>query len=212
MHTIIDKLPKDYSNTIDEVVCLFNKVDEEVRHFVGLTGISCPPGCGYCCNSLKIETTILEMLPLAVHLWARDKANDCLLMLAAATDARCVFFHSDPEPSGNGHCCVYELRPLICRLFGFFTVKDKYGKYVYGSCKIIKQVYPDAYKKAENIIRQNMHPSNMTDFAIRILAQGSDMGRTMLPINIALKSAIEKIGFILSLTQTPPSTPKPKAA
>jgi hypothetical protein len=57
-----------------------------------------------------------------------------------------------------------------------------------------------------------MHPSNMTDFTIRVLARGSDLGRRMIPVNIAVKTALEKIGFILELSQSPPNTPTPKAA
>lgn len=52
----------------------------------------------------------------------------------------------------------------------------------------------------------------MTDFAIRILAQGSELGKKMLPINTAIKIALEKIGYILNLTKNPPENPKPKAA
>jgi len=112
----------------------------------------------------------------------------------------------------EGCCSVYKLRPLICRLFGFFTVKDKYGKYVFGSCKIIKENYPMAYKKALEVIARGYHPSNMSDFAIRILAQGSDTGRRMLPINTAARIAIEQIGYKISTGRIPPKAPNPKAA
>jgi hypothetical protein len=78
--------------------------------------------------------------------------------------------------------------------------------------KVIKQACPEAYKKALKIIGEGLHPSNMTDFAIRILAQGSELGKKMLPINTALKIALEKTGYILSLTENPPENPKPKAA
>ena len=97
--------------------------------------------------------------------------------------------------SGNGRCGVYKLRPLICRLFGFFTVKDKHDNYVYGSCRIIKQTYPADYQKAKELIEKGFHPSNMTDFMIRVVAMGSDLGRKMLPINVAARVAIEKVGL-----------------
>jgi uncharacterized protein len=212
MKTLLKKLPEDYQNSIKEILCLFEKVDIETRRFTGISNIHCPAGCGDCCNSLKIETTALEMMPLAAYLWSKNQADKILSGLSQAKSATCIFFKKHPSLSRNGYCGIYKLRPLICRLFGFFTVKDKHGKYVYGSCKIIKQHYPDTYKKALKAIEQGMHPSNMTDFAIRVLAQGSDLGRRMLPVNIAAKIALEKIGFILELGQSPPNKPKPKAA
>jgi uncharacterized protein len=212
MQNIIKKLPQNTQETIAEILALFNRVDLEVDRFVGLSGIHCPACCGTCCESQKIETTALEMMPLACHLWAKNEASKALLMLSEGKDSTCIFYQKEMQISQKGHCQVYELRPLICRLFGFFTVKNKYGKYVYGSCKVIKESYPEAYKKALEVIGEGHHPSNMTDFAIRILAQGSELGKRMLPINIALKIALEKVGFILSLTENPPENPKPKAA
>jgi uncharacterized protein len=212
MQNIIKKLPQNTQATITEILSLFDKVDLEVKRFVKLSGIHCPSGCGICCESQKIETTALEMLPLACHLWSKNEAYKALLELSASKDSTCIFFQKELKKSLKGCCQAYELRPLICRLFGFFTVKNKYGKYVYGSCKIIKEAYPDAYKKALEVIEGGHHPSNMTDFAIRILAQGSELGKKMLPINTALKIALEKIGYVLNLTENPPENPKPKAA
>ena len=214
MQNVIKKLPHNTQETIAEILSLFNKVDMEVERFVGLSGIHCPSGCGSCCESQKIETTALEMIPLACHLWAKNEACRALLRLSfsESKDNTCIFYEKEPQAGQKGHCKVYELRPLICRLFGFFTVKDKYGKYVYGSCKVIKEAYPEAYKKALEVIEGGHHPSNMTDFAIRILAQGSELGKKMLPINTALKIALEKVGYVLNLTENPPENPKPKAA
>ena len=212
MQDIIKKLPQNTQETIAEILSLFNKVDMEVKRFVGLSGIHCPAGCGSCCESQKIETTALEMIPLACHLWAKNEACRALLMLSEGKDSTCISYQKEPENYQKGHCKAHELRPLICRLFGFFTVRDKYGKYVYGSCRIIKQAYPEIYKKALEVIEEGHHPSNMTDFAIRIMAQGSELGRQMLPINTALKIALEKVGYVLNLTENPPENPKSKAA
>jgi uncharacterized protein len=212
MQNIIKKLPQKIGETISEILPLFDKVDAEVNRFVRLSGIHCPEGCGICCESQKIETTALEMMPMASHLWATGEADQALLSIAEVKDNSCILYQKEPKNNQKGCCKVYELRPLICRLFGFFTVKNKYGKYVYGSCKVIKEAYPQAYLKALKIIEEGHHPSHMTDFAIRVLAQGSSLGRNMLPINMALKTAIEHIGFLLSFDESPPDAPEPKAA
>lgn len=231
MDKILKDLPEGDQQAIVRVRELFQIVDSEVARFVELTGIRCPQGCGRCCDSLKIETTALEMLPLAAHLWANGEAENTLVMLkrAALTQteeappaertysqrpktARCIFYEQNPGISQNGRCNAYDLRPLICRLFGFFSVKDKHGKYVYGSCKVIKERYPNAFLKAQEAIQNGFHPSAMTDFSIQIISMATELGKEMLPINTAAQIAIEKIGLALHLKNGPPKSPDKRAA
>ena len=189
-------LNKNDRTVIRQILSLFREVDRQAKLFKKLTGIQCPQMCGMCCFASGIETTVVEMLPLALYLWSRNEADLFLNKLDnTAHPGQCIFFNPDTPIPGNGRCRVYKLRPLICRLFGFFTVKDKYDNYVYGSCKIIKQSYPANYQKAKELIEEGFHPSNMTDFMIRVISMGSDSGKKMLPINIACRVAIERIGF-----------------
>lgn len=201
------KLSRNDRRTISQLLRLYSKVDSEAERFKAISGIRCPNGCGLCCKNTKIETTALEMLPLAVDLWSKNEAENWLNVISnAEMPGLCVFFKPDPAIPGNGRCQIYALRPPICRLFGFFTVKDKYGKYVYGSCKTIKKSYPKAYEKAQQLIEEGFHPSSITDFSIRVLSMGSNLGRKIVPINTAAKVAIEKIGLALSLTHNLPSS------
>ena len=197
MKEIIQQLNINDRRTITQLLNLFQKVDRKTEKFKKTTGIRCPDMCGVCCMKPGIETTAIEMLPLAVDLWSRNEADMWLEKINKAEHkGLCVFFKPEIGTLNNGQCGVYSLRPLICRLFGFFTVRDKYGNYVYGSCKIIKEKYQASYQRASKMIEEN-HPSNMTDFAIRIISLGSDLSRKMLPINLAARIGIEKIGFDL---------------
>lgn len=139
---------------------------------------------------------MIEMMPLAEELCKTNEADIWLDRLDSAVDIfSCVFYRKDPEVRGNGRCLVYGLRPLICRLFGFFTIRDKNGNYDYGSCVVMKKKYPDSYHKAVKMVREGDHPSNVTDYSIRVISMGAGVNGKMLPINIAAKMAIEKIGF-----------------
>lgn len=181
---------------ISRVCRLFSEVDGKVEELKNLTGVHCPPMCGICCGSLKVETTLIEMMPLAEDLWKKNEADIWLDRLNSAGDiSSCVFFRKDEEVPDNGRCLVYELRPLICRLFGFFTIRDKNGKYDYGSCGVMKRKYPDNYRRALKMVTEGAHPSNVTDYSIQIISMGVGLDNKMLPINIAAKMAIEKIGF-----------------
>lgn len=181
---------------VEQVKDVFREVDVKVEQLKALTGIHCPEMCGICCARSKVETTAIEMMPLAADLWEKNDADLWLERIEkAGSPDSCVFFNRDPDMEGNGRCSVYDLRPLICRLFGFYTVKDKNGDYVYGSCRMIKESYPEDYKKASELISQGMHPSSVTNYSIRLISIGSEMNRKMVPINTAAKIAIEQIGF-----------------
>ncbi len=190
-----DFLSENSRAIVTGIMELFSEVDARSAEFVAMTGISCPEKCGKCCASSAVETTAMEMMPLAEELWKKGEAEKWLDRINSTGAGKCVFFQEDPDAEGNGRCVVYRYRPLICRLFGFFTVKDKNGKYVYGSCKVIKEHYPEKYKKALSVLSDIRHPSNMTDYSIRVMSSGTDLGRRMLPINIAAGAAIEKTGF-----------------
>lgn len=189
-------LSENSKTVILQVEDLFREVDRKVEDFKKLTSIHCPDMCGICCARSKVSTTAIEMLPLALELWKNSEADLWLERIDDAKEAGlCVFFKEDPNAPGSGRCLAYGLRPLICRLFGFFTIKDKNGNYVYGSCKVIKEKYPETYQKAVNLIKEGAHPSNVTDYSIRIISMGTELSRKMIPINTAAKIALEKIGF-----------------
>lgn len=195
---IRSQLHKNDRIIIAQLLRLFHEVDKEAQRFKKLTGIHCPQMCAACCVKSNVETTALEMLPVALELWLKDEADVWLKKIESTRHAGlCVFFKPQVGMPENGRCMIYSLRPLVCRLFGFFTIKDKYGNYVYGSCKVIREKYLDSYHRATKLIAEGFHPSNMTDFAIRLIGMNSGLGRKMIPINLATKIALEKVGFDL---------------
>jgi Fe-S-cluster containining protein len=188
--------------TIDGILELFREVDAAAVGFQGLTGIRCPDGCGECCVRSRVETTAVEMLPLALELWNRNEAEFWLSRLVeSAGSSVCVFYRADPGNPLKGRCEVYAFRPLICRLFGYLTVRNKYGKYVYGSCRVIKQKDPETYIRAVRLISDIEHPSVSTDYAIRIIGMDAGFGARMEPINTAASVALSRIGYRLDLTR-----------
>jgi Fe-S-cluster containining protein len=185
-------------DTIDRVCELFEEVDSAAKKFKKLTGIQCPEGCGECCSRSTVETTAIEMMPLALLLWGNGEADYWMERIEAARENPvCVFFNAEPGSTIQGRCMVYEMRPLICRLFGFFTIRNKYGKYVYGSCRVIKQQYPEIYENAVKRLDEIQHPSACTDYGIRIIGMDSGYGAGIVPINHAASIALRKIGYRL---------------
>lgn len=202
MKKILKSLHPDEQKAIRALCRLYKKVEGETRRFARTTGIRCPSNCGICCATAKVETTPLEMLPLAADLWSRNKGFFWLKKLDAKPGARvCVFFKPDPRNKKNGRCGVYSLRPLICRLFGFSATKDKQGKAVYGGCKIIKKKFSSKFLAAQKIIALDPKFLKMSDLSARIVGLGSSSDEEILPINLSTRRALEKIGFILEKKQ-----------
>lgn len=198
----MDLLSETDRLVIKQLEELFMEVDISADRLKEVTGIHCPEGCGICCLEAKVETTSIEMMPIAAYLWEKGEAEEWLEKIDNAPDpGSCVFFKSEAANPEKGRCLVYSLRPLICRLFGFFTIRDKNGRYVYGGCKVIKKHYPEAHERSVKLIFEGYHPSSITDYSIRIISMGTGLSRKLIPINTAAKASLEKIGFELDYTR-----------
>src|SRR5271170_7524548 len=111
------------------MMVLFDGIDRQTEEFSGQTGLKCKNGCGACCTNPDIETTVAEVLPLAVYLWSREKDVSVPTFLGRTQGPPlriCAFYQPDPVTKGQGRCGIYAYRPGLCRLFGFSARQDKY--------------------------------------------------------------------------------------
>lgn len=187
----------------------YAQIDQQIEHFQATTQLSCPPGCGQCCESPEVEVTPLEMLPLVLELFHRDEI-DFWLDRAQAADYQgsCVFYAPDSSIPGNGRCQVYAWRPTLCRLFGFSTTVDKTGRARLAACIRHKQMSPDIVTDAQMAIANGIAQApSLTDATQQILALDPSFGSQILPINKALSVAIERVGFWLQMQQDEKVTP-----
>lgn len=196
---IIQRASRHERGKLFALLRTYRMLDQEIERFKAVTGLRCASGCGRCCENPKVETTVLELLPLAIELWRQGEAGSWLEKIDAV-DAKgpCIFYQPDRLVPGKGRCSVYSLRPLICRLYGFSAVTDKHGDYKLLTCPVIKNIYPQEYGKAGEKITAGMAVPKMASFSMKILNIDSSLGTVQLSINEAAKLAIERIGFILS--------------
>lgn len=180
---------------VTKVEQLFAELDAKIARFTDASGLRCVDGCGECCNKKDIEATVLEFLPLAAHLWKNGKALSVLEKLENEyVSDTCVFFLND-------RCSVYPFRGLICRLFGFSFVTGKDGKKKLSTCVIIKEKSPGQVEEAGSLADGGFEVPVMTDFSSRLIGIDPEMGRRFLPINRAIRGAIEKLGLSLWVTE-----------
>ncbi|MEQ6121751.1 YkgJ family cysteine cluster protein [Reichenbachiella sp. MALMAid0571] len=173
---------------------LFGRLELEITEFKAQTGLFCVSGCGKCCTKPDIDATPLEFLPYAFYLFLNGKAQETLETLEEEKSGICVIYN--PLSVGdkvNGQCSEYPYRGLICRLFGYGASRDKLGELRLATCKIIKEGQAENYGKVAGLISQKMYVPVFSDYYMRLAQIDFKMGNAFLPINQALKRAIEEV-------------------
>ncbi|AOW20026.1 YkgJ family cysteine cluster protein [Urechidicola croceus] len=173
---------------------LFNKLDKEIVTFQVQSSLHCISGCGKCCTMPEIEASPLEFLPWAFHLFLNGEAENVLDQLNIKTTLIChVYRPLSLVDNNNGSCGNYKYRGLICRLFGFAASRDKYGQFRLATCKIIKENQKENFENTENAISKGQYVPIFTDYYMRLSQIDFNLGKIIVPINKALKLAIEEI-------------------
>jgi Fe-S-cluster containining protein len=180
---------------------LYRAVDAETACFSGKSGLKCPPGCGHCCEYDKITSSVLEFLPFACEAWKRGKAEEWIGRIhTLLTPSKCVFYEEFSLGEGKGHCLIYEWRPLVCRLFGFSSVRDKMGGHIYAACTVFKKEYPEKVKKAMKLLNSRSAAPVLMKFNGTLWGIDPGLSNEQFPLAAAALIALEKVGLTGSFT------------
>ncbi|HDM08989.1 MAG TPA: YkgJ family cysteine cluster protein [Desulfobacteraceae bacterium] len=172
----------------------YRKFDQIIKRFRKATGLSCPLGCSYCCHKWPVEATVLEVLPLAREIYRRGMEQEIMGLIEqrrAENNDTCVFLLPQEHARANGACSFYNWRPLMCRLFGFATRRNKRGDPELCSCKIIKKTDPASIKRAHMALRQGLTLPIYQDAFFTVASLDPARGYRRFPINLAIKEALE---------------------
>lgn len=173
---------------------LFHNLDLEINEFKSHTKLSCVAGCGKCCNHPELDASPLEFLPWAFHLFLNGEAEKVLTILNKTDTNRCFIYNPLSLLDKNkGNCSNYKYRGLICRLFGFGANTDKYGQLRLATCKIIKEGQAENYTKSTELINKGLPVPIFTDYYMNLAQIDFQLGNVIVPINTALKLAIEEV-------------------
>ena len=171
---------------------LFHQLEQESAHFKKTSKISCVAGCGKCCTYPDIEASPLEFLPWAFHLFLNGEAEKTLLKLNETNNPTCLIY-KPLTVIDQGRCSDYKYRGLICRLFGFGANTDKYGNLRLATCKTIKEGQNDKYNSTDEAISKGLYVPVFTAYYMQLNQIDFHLGSIMLPINKALKMALEEV-------------------
>ena len=187
-----------------ELLKLYEEIDKKTARLKEKKKLSCILGCRKCCETPaeNIQVSIFEVIPLAAELWKNDSANIILEKIDDQESSKnCVLYVRDTMIYKNGGCSFYKLRPLICRLFGFSAIIDKYGKKELSVCKIIRKSRNELIQEIRNKIEDSDDLPVFSEYTQRLMGINPYLGQNRYPINVAIKKAIELIGYKLMLTE-----------
>lgn len=171
---------------------LFYLLEQESAKFEQASWISCVSGCGRCCTYPTIEASPLEFLPWAFHLFLNGAAEKMLIKLKEMQSSNCIIYKPFTIID-QGRCSNYKYRGLICRLFGFAASTDKYGSLRLSTCQIIKEDQADMYKSTAEAITKGLHVPVFTEYYMQLNQIDFHLGNILLPVNKALKMALEEV-------------------
>ena len=175
------------TDKIKAVNRLYGNLDRHLSAFKRRSCIQCRSGCGECCLKSELNATVLEFLPAAYNLYMKGEYEQVLERINGMTDPLCVFFNPF---SANGNCSMYRERGLIFRVFGYSGRINRNEVKEFITCSIIK----------EDLKILNPGPvlelaPNMSSYYMRLFGIDPDLSIKYLPINQAIKKAIELVAF-----------------
>ncbi|MCX7679175.1 MAG: YkgJ family cysteine cluster protein [Spirochaetes bacterium] len=184
-------IEKDYYAIFPQLtnlIELYRTIDDATFQVKTLLSINCPAGCGTCCctASSNIEASIIEMLPLCIYCFKKNIYHEIRLRIA---ENFCPFYRPTPLPDG-GCCNAYQYRPLVCRLFGFSFMKNKFGTFIPIACPTLRNEYE---KKSEIISTNATILPLITAFSFQSLTIDYSLGNDRYPINVAFAKAMDYV-------------------
>ncbi len=148
---LYDLIPDSFAaQTMSRLQEIYHDIETHTQSFRQEHGISCPEGCGACCERFVPDITPVEARLVAAYLLFVQNRTDVLQLM----NDHAMGLHfpissvggtaNDPQmrgcplynPDSPYHCSVYEVRPLICRLFGAATSDTKDGGSAFRRCKV----------------------------------------------------------------------------
>jgi Fe-S-cluster containining protein len=183
-----------------QVLDLYQGIDEAVTAYKSQTGLACPEGCGHCCNSEKVEATVIECIPLAFELFRTLQAELLIKRLERGSgERRCVLYRQDFTAAGLWGCSQYKHRSVVCRLFGFAGNRDRSGTPQLAKCRKMKEhetAVPVQHSEEAAAAAMPL----FSDAGMRITALHPGLGSHRKPINEALFEALQKVGMFLDMS------------
>lgn len=193
---------------------IYTRAEEAMSSFRARSGLSCPVGCGTCCEHFIPDILPVEASYLAAWL-VRNRPEQALEITNNGFPKQnpsfiggCPLYnHDDTE----AHCTVYPGRPLICRLFAFSGTRGKTGEAAFSLCRLMPDLPPPHSgrrrwegKELDEVLGT---PPLMSDMAAELEAIVPGDGERRDLLTEVLPQAISQIFFLAGFADRGSPTP-----
>ncbi|MBU1621237.1 MAG: YkgJ family cysteine cluster protein [Gammaproteobacteria bacterium] len=175
-----------------ELMILNDEIAKTYSGYQNDRKLFCRTGCGECCLHPGIEASVLEMLPLALHLHEQGTAESTLAAIQQYEQESCFFYQPSSADRKSGHCSIYAYRPAVCRMFGAAGYRGRQGEVLLSICKVIRADEPAAVVAAELSLTIEVPPMMMNHKA-QIAQLDYELSKQNMPIKDAAAAALEKV-------------------
>ena len=170
---------------------LYNEIDQYAAQFTQKTGVSCPTGCGTCCEHFFPDITELEASLIGAYLVFIKKDEKLFQKLNTIEEPKRCPFYEKEDPF---HCQIYPVRAMVCRMFASVPSRDKYGLAQFKRCKYNDKVGQQANLEHDFIVSKIPEIKTMVDFSSNFASIA--MSISTQDLDIAVINAIEHLQFI----------------
>jgi Fe-S-cluster containining protein len=200
--------PSLLAERLESVAYLYQRADAAVAGFVETSGVSCPHGCGSCCEGFVPDILPLEAAYLATFIAGTDRAR-AYAYAAAGLEARlredgrlgCPLYADDRAY----HCTAYEARPLICRMFAFSATRDKRGVPTFSVCKKGLSANGSRTATGDSLLEVfGVMPPVMSDMGSELASIDPDSSVDRKALPIALTEALSRVLFLVGMKDDDP--------
>jgi hypothetical protein len=187
---------------VKEVERVYSELDREALYFKVQSGLKCPSGCSSCCTFKNIKASVLEMIPLAWHLYTEDQQDDLLQRLNQGHPV-CALYKVLESGESLGGCLHYDHRALICRLFGNAGIALKDNRIGIYTCQTMKSTHSQAFSQTLGRLSNGLRIPMAQQFQTRLDAIDFTLASDIHPINRSIQKAMGKVSF--HFRKRPPS-------
>jgi Fe-S-cluster containining protein len=195
---------------LTSVHSMYIRAEEALASFRARNGLSCPPGCGACCEGFIPDILPLEASYLAAWLVRNrpERAQRIAEFGIPPSNLRGCPLYDPDKP--DAHCTVYPGRPLICRLFAFSGVRSRTGTSSFSLCRRMPGLPPprSGARSWEGPALEALFgtPPLMSDFGAELEGIVPGDGSRRLPLPEALPPAVRQVLFLAGLGKDDPGT------
>ena len=190
---------------LEKLFAVYSELEEQMAGFKRTARIDCLGKCQKCCETARfVEASPFEMVPLAVYLWQKGKAESILEQLMKIDpEGPCVLLNRYPSLLSQGGCNYYSFRPLLCRLFGFSAAPDKYENPKVALCRPLKELNPGIEDRINEMIQEGLRVPIIPHFSCQVAFIHPNLGKERYSINQSLRQALEIVGYRMEFQKEP---------